>query len=207
MSKICSKCNKNKPTNGSWCNLCRAKREAERRVSLGITPKRKRDPKHLAAGLKECFKCDKVLSINDFSVASRGYAGRMAWCKSCCTEYSKIPKIRKARTQYTKQYRRGKNQERCRVLHRNHQHKRRAAIRSSSDGSVTVDFIIELYKRTICYYCKKYVPKAKRTGDHKIPLIRGGKHSRQNLVMACGSCNFRKKDKTDKEFLKCMKQK
>ena len=48
---------------------------------------------------------------------------------------------------------------------------------------------------------KEKIKLSNRTLDHKIPLIRGGTHSKDNCVMACVSCNCSKKDKTDKEFL------
>lgn len=37
--------------------------------------------------------------------------------------------------------------------------------------------------------------------DHRIPLARGGSHFPANLVPACTSCNNRKHDKTEREFL------
>ena len=59
---------------------------------------------------------------------------------------------------------------------------------------------------TECYYCKKECGKdiaeykKDATVDHKIPLSRGGKHDRTNLVIACRYCNSMKCSKTDKEF-------
>ena len=45
----------------------------------------------------------------------------------------------------------------------------------------------------ICYYCGKKVPPAELTMDHKIPLTRGGRSEKINLVPACKECNNRKK--------------
>jgi 5-methylcytosine-specific restriction endonuclease McrA len=44
-----------------------------------------------------------------------------------------------------------------------------------------------------CYYCgKEFLPKD-LTMDHIVPLIRGGKSTKGNIVAACKECNNRKK--------------
>jgi len=44
-----------------------------------------------------------------------------------------------------------------------------------------------------CHYCGgKFLPD-ELTMDHIVPVIRGGKSSRGNLVPACKECNSRKK--------------
>lgn len=40
-----------------------------------------------------------------------------------------------------------------------------------------------------CHYCDK---EAKLTMDHVIPLSKGGKHSKDNVVAACQHCNSSK---------------
>lgn len=49
-----------------------------------------------------------------------------------------------------------------------------------------------------CYYCKS--ESFKWEVDHMIPLSRGGSHSRDNLCLACISCNRKKHKKTVEEF-------
>jgi 5-methylcytosine-specific restriction endonuclease McrA len=49
-----------------------------------------------------------------------------------------------------------------------------------------------------CTYCSK---KAKLTLDHVIPLSKGGKHSKDNVVPACLHCNSSKNNKTLEEWL------
>ena len=45
----------------------------------------------------------------------------------------------------------------------------------------------------ICYYCgKKFLPY-RLTMDHVIPLSRGGRSEKYNLVPACKDCNTKKK--------------
>ena len=44
-----------------------------------------------------------------------------------------------------------------------------------------------------CYYCgRSYVP-AELTMDHLVPLVRGGKTRKGNVVTACKMCNNKKK--------------
>jgi 5-methylcytosine-specific restriction endonuclease McrA len=49
-----------------------------------------------------------------------------------------------------------------------------------------------------CHYCDK---EAKLTLDHVIPLSRGGKHSKDNVVAACLHCNDSKGTKTLEEWI------
>lgn len=49
-----------------------------------------------------------------------------------------------------------------------------------------------------CAYCHRSLDRL--TEDHKTPLSRGGKHTKENIVPACTSCNCRKHDKTWEEF-------
>jgi 5-methylcytosine-specific restriction endonuclease McrA len=47
--------------------------------------------------------------------------------------------------------------------------------------------------RGICHYCGREFPPSHLTLDHIVPLIRGGKTKRGNVVPACKECNNRKK--------------
>lgn len=44
-----------------------------------------------------------------------------------------------------------------------------------------------------CYYCGRSFKPSELTMDHLIPLIRGGKSVKSNLVTACKECNNKKK--------------
>ena len=44
----------------------------------------------------------------------------------------------------------------------------------------------------VCHYCRRHVGVAGLTMDHIVPLGRGGKSSRGNVVPACKECNTRK---------------
>ncbi|MEE4136291.1 MAG: HNH endonuclease [Desulforhopalus sp.] len=45
----------------------------------------------------------------------------------------------------------------------------------------------------ICHYCGRKVAHSELTMDHLVPLARGGRSTRQNLVPCCKSCNNLKK--------------
>ena len=45
----------------------------------------------------------------------------------------------------------------------------------------------------ICYYCRRKFPPNQLTMDHKIPIARGGKSERINIVVCCKECNNKKK--------------
>jgi 5-methylcytosine-specific restriction endonuclease McrA len=45
----------------------------------------------------------------------------------------------------------------------------------------------------VCHYCGNTFPPAQLTMDHLVPLIRGGRSNKGNLVPACKECNTRKK--------------
>jgi 5-methylcytosine-specific restriction protein A len=56
----------------------------------------------------------------------------------------------------------------------------------------------------ICYFCgKKFEPK-ELTMDHIVPLIRGGKSTKGNIVPSCKGCNNRKKHMLPLEWAEYM---
>ncbi|PIE66287.1 MAG: HNH endonuclease [Desulfobacterales bacterium] len=46
----------------------------------------------------------------------------------------------------------------------------------------------------ICYYCGGKCTHQELTMDHVVPLARGGRSTRDNLVPCCKDCNNRKKN-------------
>jgi 5-methylcytosine-specific restriction endonuclease McrA len=46
--------------------------------------------------------------------------------------------------------------------------------------------------RGLCHYCGRQVGAAALTADHVVPLIRGGRSIRANMVPACKDCNSKK---------------
>lgn len=47
--------------------------------------------------------------------------------------------------------------------------------------------------RGVCHYCGRKIQPAELTMDHIVPLIRGGRSTKGNVVPACKECNNRKK--------------
>jgi 5-methylcytosine-specific restriction endonuclease McrA len=45
----------------------------------------------------------------------------------------------------------------------------------------------------ICHYCRTRVGPRGLTADHVVPLIRGGRSVRGNMVPSCKDCNNRKR--------------
>ena len=43
-----------------------------------------------------------------------------------------------------------------------------------------------------CYYCEQRFDGSDLTMDHKVPLARGGKSSKSNIVACCKDCNTKK---------------
>ncbi len=45
----------------------------------------------------------------------------------------------------------------------------------------------------VCYYCNSMVGRDQLTMDHLVPLSRGGKSRKGNVVPSCKGCNNKKK--------------
>jgi 5-methylcytosine-specific restriction endonuclease McrA len=45
----------------------------------------------------------------------------------------------------------------------------------------------------VCFYCNHEVGREQLTMDHVVPLSRGGKSRKGNIVAACKECNSKKK--------------
>jgi len=45
----------------------------------------------------------------------------------------------------------------------------------------------------VCYYCRRSIGYRALTMDHLVPLGRGGRSTRGNVVPACKECNSKKK--------------
>ena len=59
----------------------------------------------------------------------------------------------------------------------------------------------ELLRKGICRYCGRKFPPEELTMDHVVPVVRGGKSSRGNVVVCCKECNNAKKYLTPAELI------
>ena len=50
----------------------------------------------------------------------------------------------------------------------------------------------ELLRKGICHYCGKKFPPGELTIDHIVPVVRGGRSTRGNMVVCCKACNMTK---------------
>ena len=79
---------------------------------------------------------------------------------------------------------------------KNSRHKYKAAVVSSSDGTVTTESLQNLstLQEHSCYYCTSPIDTSLSTThlDHFIPISKGGAHSITNIVWSCSTCNLSK---------------
>ena len=45
----------------------------------------------------------------------------------------------------------------------------------------------------VCYYCGRNKKESELTMDHLVPLARGGRSAKDNIVCACKTCNTKKR--------------
>lgn len=57
-----------------------------------------------------------------------------------------------------------------------------------------------LIQKTNCYYCQIELDRTTATMDHIVPISRGGKSTKGNLVACCQSCNEQKRSLTPVEW-------
>ena len=54
----------------------------------------------------------------------------------------------------------------------------------------------EKIQKGLCYHCGKSFSPKNLTMDHLVPLVRGGKTGKNNVVVSCKKCNNEKSFKT-----------
>lgn len=60
---------------------------------------------------------------------------------------------------------------------------------------------LNMLQHGICHYCDKKFSAEELTMDHVVPLVRGGKSTKGNIVVCCKSCNNDKKYLTPVEMI------
>lgn len=200
--KTCNKCHKFEPeveftlSRQYYCKNCVRKDNQKYSVSIGCTLK---FIPIVTNTHKQCVECKQIIELENFSDSIRGRKGKSSYCKPCSSKRQMNRFTKEERKIQTQKYR-DNNREWWRSLHRINQFNRRNKIKLVSDGSVTSQFVMQIYKQNICYYCKEDIPIKFRTLEHKHPLNKEGTHSADNIIMACLSCNCSKRDMTEEQF-------
>ena len=200
--KTCNDCHKSEPeveftsSRKYNCKDCVQKRNQKYSVSIGCTLK---FIPIVTDTHKQCGECKDIIELENFSNSIRGRKGKSSYCKPCSSKKQLKRKTKEERRVQIQKYR-DNNRLWWRSLHRINQFNRRNKIKLVSDGTVTSEFVVEVYSQNICYYCKEAIPVKFRTLEHKHPLNKGGSHSSNNITMACLSCNCSKGDMTEEEF-------
>ncbi len=60
--------------------------------------------------------------------------------------------------------------------------------------------------RGACHYCGRHVHPHDLTMDHVVPIIRGGRSTRGNVVPCCKDCNSRKRNLVPAEWEDYLRQ-
>lgn len=176
--------------------------------------------------LKVCTKCGEAKPVTEYSKNSHTKDKLHSYCKTCASAIYKAWREANAekRRAYMKQwhadnleyenrYAREKYQNdeqyRQHVLdwqkshpeERRKQKMRRRARKLEAGGSHTAEDIkAQLHRQKgKCYYCHKKVGTDYHV-DHIVPLSRGGQNDRDNIVIACSTCNQRKYNKLPHEW-------
>jgi 5-methylcytosine-specific restriction enzyme A len=60
---------------------------------------------------------------------------------------------------------------------------------------------LQQLQKGVCHYCGKSFATENLTMDHVLPIVRGGKSSKGNIVACCKQCNNDKKYLTPAEMI------
>jgi 5-methylcytosine-specific restriction endonuclease McrA len=162
--------------------------------------------------MKECSSCKTSKTLESFNKRRASNDGLSPICKECKAQASRtyyLPNkdtyIEKAKAWGTANPERRKEIERrYRKTHRQQQNlrttnyrarKRRASMGWDADIGWWNALLDKFDSR--CAYCRK---AGKMTLDHIHPIARGGLHDPSNIVPACETCNYTKRDKTVAEL-------
>ena len=178
MTKVCHVCGQEKE-HKSWkattCNGC------------------------LEAGLKWCSSCHEVKSITDFH--KNGHTIR-SFCKTCenvrsmqnkeATGYYTRPEVRKRRNEDSRLCKRAKYtfDEECRAAEL-----LRCRIRRTKEGGTLNPQDWQRACEAFDFSCAYCGAGTKLTMEHIVPVAKGGRTIKSNIIPACQSCNSSKQDK------------
>ena len=195
-TKWCKECRELKPISGfrehsNTCRLCRSKRATEWENN---NPERSKENKArwyrnnregLLAKSAEKYKANPEIMLA--RVKKWSLEHREQKDATCSRWHKEHPR---SGIEAGKRWRKN-NPDAARAIKRNRR-MRIMGVSGSGWSAKEENKLIEDYGHR-CAYCGKKIEKL--TMDHVVPISRGGNHSIDNIVPACGSCNSSKHDK------------
>ena len=146
--------------------------------------------------MKTCTKCG--IEKDESAFHKKSGPTLMSWCKECRVGQRRTTYLQRS-AQESASYKvwRLAHPEAVRANTANYR-----ARKLTASGTFSADDVLYLYidQQQSCAYCGNTLLAGYHV-EHKIPLIRGGSNSLENLCLACPTCNLRKGAKTDQEFL------
>lgn len=117
-------------------------------------------------------------------------AEKRGYLRQYHVERMKDPQQREKQREYGRQYARD-NLEKMKAHTRN----RRARLRDAEGTHTAADVLRILEVQGFrCFWCGDDLSGGRHTVDHYIPIIRGGSNGPENIVGACATCNYTKRD-------------
>ncbi len=179
-------------------------------------------------GTRTCSKCQKRKLLADYYQDQNGSKGRRASCKACVnnkmrTYYLDNVEEKKSKTREIRRKNLYKIRARDMLRYEAQKDKRLALVESQVhirrarrnqapfDNGITRIALRKL-QGDLCAYCGVSLNFVRARGrvfsgtdatiEHRLPLSRGGRHTWDNVVLACRDCNLSKGQKTEAEFEK-----
>ena len=177
-----------------------------------------RQSRHRVKGKVRCAACHGWLLLSDFDRLLRDQRRRRKKCRRCVeveksylrrnrvnkkkydkrrrvveTEVQRSVRNRRRRVRYATDRGHRRRYENMRRRHRDRSietEQRRARLMDAAGSFSKAEWSI--LKRQYGFRCAYCCKRKKLTMDHVVPLIRGGRHDKTNIVPACVNCNAQK---------------
>lgn len=191
------------------CKSCHAKRYSSMisQSEANAAIRKVRELKALIVDSKQCSRCNEKLPARMFPDGRDG-GSVMRTCYRCRVELLQLKVEALAeRASLVSDREWGRHVQR-RYVYANPEkaigwdNTRRTRMEQSSDGTLTVESIGELFARAEgrgCPYCGVTLNRHNKSMDHVIPLASGGSHGISNVIICCKKCNTKKGSRSARE--------
>jgi 5-methylcytosine-specific restriction endonuclease McrA len=169
-------------------------------------------------GSKQCSRCQTVKPLDDFGTQrTRGKLKVNSRCKTCASEIATEWRLanRERYNRFFREWRKNsdnkarskawiedwqaRNPDKKQAHNAKGKAKRRARMAQTKDQLTTTQWRERVAEfNGHCAYCLK--PWTEMHMEHMHPVSRGGEHSLNNVIPACGDCNRAKGSRTLLEF-------